>query len=855
MYFNTNDLVNISSIIKNDELFYAHKKENEKETLINHIDLCNKYFLKIFDAKKLDKIFANFEINYLNELDEKGILLFRKLLLNVVNFHDIGKVNPLFQSVKMDNIIKNKNNIKDNNEISSKHSLLSSVIYIDKFLGEVNYYRRLNKKQYDLLLQILVLNSYVISRHHGNLSEFSDFYELFNPEDPKDGIKTIEFINKNYEFLFNKEFDINKVFIYKKIKNVSRNLIKNQKDKSIFIYTYIKLVYSLLVASDFYATNEFMNNVETKSFGNIENIDEFYKVYKESEIYKSIRDYENISYNKEKDLTKEQDINVLRSEMFLDSEKELIKNIKNNIFFLEAPTGSGKSNTAINLSFKIFEEDKNIKKIYYVYPFNTLIEQNINSFEKMFTKDVLSKVSVINSVSPIKIEKDLLNLEEKEDMGDFNYYSKAFLDRQFLNYPIILTTHVSLFDTLFGSTKEKCFAFHQLSNSVIVLDEIQSYKNTIWTEIITFLYNISKILNIKIIIMSATLPNLSFLLDNSNDLSVVNLINDREKYFSNSLFKDRVVVNYDLIDKDIDDLFNSIKENSKNKKILVEFIKKQSAYDFYDRLKEEDLEVELLTGDDNIVERQRILDKINTLDEIILVSTQVIEAGVDIDMDIGYKDISKLDSEEQFMGRINRSCKKSGLVYFFNIDNGSLIYKNDLRINKKFTLENDDIKEILVNKNFSSYYEEIMKSLKDNFNNRLSDCNLDKFFLDNVCKLDFNNIEKRMKLIEDDNYKMSIYLSRKIKLANDELLDGNEIWEEYKKLLKDNSLSYSEKEFKLFNIRTKLNYFIYQTPKTSISFNYRIGEIYFIEDGENYFKDNKVDKEKIITGDWGFFSI
>ena len=46
----------------------------------------------------------------------------------------------------------------------------------------------------------------------------------------------------------------------------------------------------------------------------------------------------------------------------------------------------------------------------------------------------------------------------------------------------------------------------------------------------------------------------------------------------------------------------------------------------------------------------------------------MIEAGVDIDMDIGYKDISRLDSEEQFMGRINRSAKRRGTVYFFDMD-------------------------------------------------------------------------------------------------------------------------------------------------------------------------------------------
>lgn len=60
------------------------------------------------------------------------------------------------------------------------------------------------------------------------------------------------------------------------------------------------------------------------------------------------------------------------------------------------------------------------------------------------------------------------------------------------------------FKTLFGHEKEDVFAFHQLCNSVIVLDEIQSYKNALWSEIITFLKGYAKLLNMKIIIMSAT---------------------------------------------------------------------------------------------------------------------------------------------------------------------------------------------------------------------------------------------------------------------------------------------------------------------------------------------------------------
>lgn len=64
---------------------------------------------------------------------------------------------------------------------------------------------------------------------------------------------------------------------------------------------------------------------------------------------------------------------------------------------------------------------------------------------------------------------------------------------------------------MFGDSKENAFGFHQLCNSVIVLDEIQSYRNNLWNEIITFLKGIAKLLHIRVIIMSATLPNLELL--------------------------------------------------------------------------------------------------------------------------------------------------------------------------------------------------------------------------------------------------------------------------------------------------------------------------------------------------------
>ena len=143
---------------------------------------------------------------------------------------------------------------------------------------------------------------------------------------------------------------------------------------------------------------------------------------------------------------------------------------------------------------------------------------------------------------------------------------------------------------MFGDNREDAFSFHQLANSVIVLDEIQSYRNEIWTEIIVFLKMFAKLLHMKVIIMSATLPDLDIL--SKEEVQAVRLIADRNRYFQNDCFKKRVSrLEYSLLDIDRDDLFAEIivlikKHILQKHKILVEFITKKSALDFYECIRE-----------------------------------------------------------------------------------------------------------------------------------------------------------------------------------------------------------------------------------------------------------------------------
>lgn len=886
MEINENSFVDISMLISKDYPIYAHRPEEsrwhgkdydiqennemtskymfkEKETLQEHTKRCEKYFMKLYKQKGIEKVINKYERLYLGNLNEYELQLFRELFINTISFHDIGKINPLFQIKKMENDLKLSN--EELGKLGTTHSSISSILYIDYYLDKVQALSLEARKEVRL---ILFLNAYVISRHHSSLDKFQDFFEgLVCGNDSKiEAMYVINIIKNNYSMLYKGNISLTENKIHKAVSNTNKTikkLVKVNKEDSeshndtkmenaVYLYTYVRLLYSVLVACDYYATTEYMTGVETKDFGNIKDIRHIYDIFENSKVNRTVRKYENDTYyNERKDLINEKNINILRSELFLDTEKELMSNQTEDVFFLEAPTGSGKSNVAMNLSLLLAKENS-CNKIFYVYPFNTLVEQNRNTLENIFGEDgdILHQIAVINSISPIKQDEIERVGTDKEDQ--YGYYEKLLLNRQFLNYPIILTTHVSIFDIMFGNKKESVFGFHQLVNSIIVLDEIQSYKNTIWTEIITFLKAFANMLNIKVIIMSATLPNLNQLTEDYH--KTYHLIKDREKYFSNSLFKKRVIVNYNLLENKIqlEDLYQHVMKHCEKKKVLIEFIRKESAYQFYRMLLENKnvitCSVELMTGDDNIFERDRILRKIKDTEEekegIILVATQVVEAGVDIDMDIGYKNISKLDSEEQFMGRINRSCKKEGIVYFFYIDEVQKIYKNDYRVNHEFSLLDHQMRDILITKDFEKYYVPILSYIKKN-NAELNDDNINEFYINKVGKLDFEAVKERMELIEEDNWSMNIYLSKKIITNDGKMIDGKELWYSYKKLLQNQVMSFAKKKVLLLGITSQMNNFIYEVKKNdSFVYDDKIGELYYIEEGEQYFKDGKLDKEK-----------
>lgn len=831
-------MIHVGDVLEDPDMCFAHllEEKEKKETLQEHTKLCQKYWKRMVEQRGLVSIFENFKNRYLQEISEEGKHLFDVMTVNIVTWHDFGKCNPRFQKDKMKHSWHM--DLAPDNAIGSRHSILSAMFYLDYFIERINQLE--DKQERTKLKDFAYMYSYVISRHHGNLSNFSEYMnELLGKGNTEIGEKAWEW----YQKWKNGET----VKLYKHFTGNMENRLEMQtKGQAIGLYAWIRLQFSLLTAADYYATSEFMSGIEVTDFGKFGDIQQLIRQYEDGEVQKKIRNYQREIYPMEPEkLQQVSEINILRTELFSEAEENLKRNKDQSVFYLEAPTGSGKSNTAMNLSFTLMQENSDLRKLFYIYPFNTLVEQNMSILEKTFgnKKEIMSQIAVVNSLVPFKDKKEV-----EEDRENSKKYQEILLDRQFLNYPFILSTHVMLFRTMFGNAKEDVFGFQQLCHSVIVLDEIQSYKINLWSEMIAFLKEFAELLDIKVIIMSATLPNLEVLTDHKEN--AVRLLSDCSKYFHHKMFRERVVPKYDLLEEDItlESLAEHVLEN-KNKKVLIEFIKKASAEEFYRILGERVESVFLMTGDSSIQERKDLIEKIKGLSSVILVATQVIEAGVDIDMDIGFKDISRLDSEEQFMGRINRSGKKDGVVYFFNLDEAKSIYKEDVRGDERVTLMVPEIRTLLETKNFSAFYESDILPVLKKKGEMIDKNNLKEFFSQKVGILNMPEVAEKMKLIDDNTQGIFICFGRKL---GD--VDSRMLWWEYKELLENTQMNYAEKKVRLHDLRSEMNAFIYQFKNSAlVEANEHIGDLYFIENGEEYFDENGVLKRELFSDDTDLF--
>jgi CRISPR-associated endonuclease/helicase Cas3 len=202
------------------------------------------------------------------------------------------------------------------------------------------------------------------------------------------------------------------------------------------------------------------------------------------------------------------------------------------------------------------------------------------------------------------------------------------------------------------------------------------------------------------------------------------------------------------------------------------------------------------------------------------VTTQVVEAGVDIDMDLGFKDKSLIDSEEQIAGRINRNAnKKSCKLYIFDCNAEKTIYGSDDRY--KFVKEfvSEEYQKILETKDFDYLYDIIIERIKQKNKSQFM-VNL-KDMLDSILKLDCTAVNYSFEIIDRQNRSIFIPLeidtelidTKLLKIADefgmdtDTALSGQEVWNKYEEVIKNQDVDFVRNRIMLDKIQSLMSQF------------------------------------------------
>lgn len=181
---------------------------------------------------------------------------------------------------------------------------------------------------------------------------------------------------------------------------------------------------------------------------------------------------------------------------------------------------------------------------------------------------------------------------------------------------------------------------------------------------------------------------------------------------------------------------------------------------------------------------------------------------------------------------------------FFKIDDCRVIYKGDVRREKELTLIQSEIQKLLGEKDFEKYYEKVIEKIK--LKKQESNDHGYEAFTKKLDSMNFKAVQDYMKLIDEDQNKYTVFISREIKLGNNDVIYGDDIWKEYKDVLMDKSMGYAEKKVKLSKITPNLGYFIYKVKEIPTEYSDMLGDIYYISDGEKYIRDGRFNQEIFI---------
>jgi CRISPR-associated endonuclease/helicase Cas3 len=326
---------------------------------------------------------------------------------------------------------------------------------------------------------------------------------------------------------------------------------------------------------------------------------------------------------------------------------------KPGLYALTAPTGAGKTRALLAFALK-HALANGLERVIVALPYTSIIDQTAEVY-----REILGEAAVLEHHSALEVD----------DLSETALERHRLLSENW-DAPLIVTTFVQLFESLFSNLPSRCRKVHRLARSVIVLDEVQTIPVELLEPTVHALQQLIDDYGATVLLSTATQPALEKVAFNTPPMQV---IPNPAQHFQ--MLK-RVDYHIDLTPRSVDWLADEI---AKREQVMVVLNTRKDAVDTLNALKERHADLEgvfhlstLLCPAHRRAVLAEVKQQLASGKPCRLVATQVVEAGVDLDFPVVMRAIGPLDRIVQAAGRCNREGRtKRGTVIVFELEQGS----------------------------------------------------------------------------------------------------------------------------------------------------------------------------------------
>jgi CRISPR-associated endonuclease/helicase Cas3 len=417
------------------------------------------------------------------------------------------------------------------------------------------------------------------------------------------------------------------------------------------------------------------------------------------------------------------------------------------LFSLTIPTGGGKTYTS--LAFALSHAKKHgLKRIIYCIPFTSIIEQNADVIRECLGNDVVLEHHSNFDWNEFRSTQN----EELTDDQTNALFEKLKLSSENWDIPIVVTTNVQFFESLFSNRPSRCRKIHSLVNSVIIFDEAQvlpfSYLEPCMLSLAELIVNY----NSSVIFSTATQPPLhQFFPETIQQRELISSPNDVYQFFKRVNVVNLGTQNDDQISQSI---------NSTRQALCIVNTRRH-AKGLYNKITFEGrFHLSTLMCP---AHRKKVINdirnRLDNNDECRVISTQIMEAGIDVDFPIGFRSLAGLDSIVQAAGRVNRENKRDiGILYIFKPDS------DFIKRMPSYIKQTASVAEIIIGQfedpisleAITAYYN-LLYDIQDSHvfdKKEIMSC-FEKGIIDEP-DFDFKTASERFKMIENDTFPIII---------------------------------------------------------------------------------------------------